>query len=401
MKRFLRSMSLVIVIALIIVAGGYTWHKTSAVAPSIKPVRTTKISYPGSLVKLPWPSYGQAAIGAEGYGVLETHNTTKSLPTASTAKVMTALCVLAKHPLELGQSGPTLTLTQNDVNLFNEYYAKDGSLVKVAVGEKITEYQALEAMLLPSANNMADTLAIWAFGSLSAYTSYANNYARQLGLKNTHFAVDASGFDPHTVSTASDLVLLGQAAMENPVVAQIVGKKTAKVPVAGKIANVNHMLGRDGIIGIKTGDNDQDMGVYMFAAKHEVSSTQSVVIIGAIMGGPSVVRAELDSLKLLVASQHGFEERQLIAAGETIGRYSVPWGNNVAAVAQQNLSVLAWKGTPITADVQLNDITPPVKANQVVGTISVKTSERTITNDPVIINHAIATPRLKWRLLHP
>jgi D-alanyl-D-alanine carboxypeptidase (penicillin-binding protein 5/6) len=44
----------------------------------------------------------------------------------------------------------------------------------VQLGEELSEYQALQALLLPSANNIAETLARWAFGSIDAYNAYAN-----------------------------------------------------------------------------------------------------------------------------------------------------------------------------------------------------------------------------------
>ncbi|MDB5181947.1 MAG: peptidase D-alanyl-D-alanine carboxypeptidase 1, D-alanyl-D-alanine carboxypeptidase, partial [Candidatus Saccharibacteria bacterium] len=111
-------------------------------------------------VHIPWPTVGQAAFGADGYGLLATHNEQKPAPTASVTKVITALSVLEKMPLKKGDSGPMITLTDKDVAIYNKYVAKDGAVVPVTAGEKISEYQALQAMMLPSANNIADTTAI-------------------------------------------------------------------------------------------------------------------------------------------------------------------------------------------------------------------------------------------------
>jgi len=125
-------------------------------------------------VKLEWPNQGSAAIGAQGFGLLSSHGSQQPKPTASIAKLITVLSVLDKKPLHKGEQGPTITLTGKDVELFNHYFAIGGSYVKVEAGEKISQYQALEAVLLPSANNMADTLAVWAFGSMDTYHAYAN-----------------------------------------------------------------------------------------------------------------------------------------------------------------------------------------------------------------------------------
>src|SRR5262245_37987572 len=98
-------------------------------------------------VSITWPTAKESAIGALKFGVLETNGNRKAVPIASITKVVTALAVLRKHPLNIGDQGPTLTLGSRDVGYFENYYTKDGSVVKVTDGEQISEYQALEALL--------------------------------------------------------------------------------------------------------------------------------------------------------------------------------------------------------------------------------------------------------------
>lgn len=246
---------------------------------------------------LPWPSYGEAAIGAEGYGTTA-HGEQAAVPTASVAKVMTALAVLKKKPLGVGEQGPTITLTQQDVDIYNYYSAHDGSRVAVSVGENISEYQALEAMLLPSGNNMADTLADWAFGSVGAYSSYANSLAASYGLTNSDFT-SASGFPPSTVSTAQDLVKLGEVALQNPVMSQIVAEQSANIPVAGSISNTNTLLGTDGIDGIKTGNSDQDEGAFMGSRTVTLPNGRTIQLVSVVMDASSLNAALSDSVSLL------------------------------------------------------------------------------------------------------
>src|SRR5581483_2950022 len=64
---------------------------------------------------LAWPAYGQASIGAAGYGVLATHGEQTSVPMGSIAKIILALNVLEKKPLAPSDKGPTITFTDNDV----------------------------------------------------------------------------------------------------------------------------------------------------------------------------------------------------------------------------------------------------------------------------------------------
>ncbi len=83
------------------------------------------------------------------------------VPIASVAKVMTAYVVLRDHPLQVGQDGPTITLTDADVADTARRAEQDQSVVSIAAGEQLTELQALRALLLPSANNIAAVLARW------------------------------------------------------------------------------------------------------------------------------------------------------------------------------------------------------------------------------------------------
>src|SRR3989344_5258265 len=202
---------------------------------------------PAGSVNIPWPTYGQTAIGAVGYGILSQNGDQKPLPIASVAKVMTAIAVLKAHPMQPGTQGETITITKEDVAVYNRYILEGQSAVEVEAGEQLTQYQALQALLLPSANNMADVLARWAFGSLEEYIGFVNSFTKTLGMENTVIA-DASGFSPKTTSTAIDLAKLAEIAMNHPTVAEIVAQPQANLPVAGIVYNVNNQLGSNGIV---------------------------------------------------------------------------------------------------------------------------------------------------------
>lgn len=395
--------TIIILVATAIVAGVslYFYRVANAAAPTISPSGAATIASQTSDTSLAWPAYGQAAIGALGYGVLDTHGDSLPLATASIAKIITALSVLQKHPLSLGEAGPTLTLTQQDVNLYDMYLQQGGSLVGVADGEQISEYQALQAMLIPSGNNMADTLADWAFGSEQTYLDFANQYVASLGMKNTRVG-SASGFQGTTLSTARDLVLLGEAAMQNPTLAQIVSQSSATVPIQGVVKNTNSLLGQNGIVGIKTGNNDDDKGAYLFASKQNLTPKLSVTFVGVVMGAASLEQAMNDSLLLISSAVGGFGQQTVIKAGDIVGRYQVPWlKNSVPAVATQNLSVLTWRSRSISATVKLQPLTPPVSTHQTVGTITITSIDGTTQNVPVALQNSVSLPNLQWRLLHP
>src|SRR5207244_12936930 len=88
---------------------------------------------------------------------------------ASLAKVMTAYLVLRDHPLRLGQDGPAITLTDADVADTDRRRRQRESVVSIAAGEQLTERQALQALLLPAANNIAAVLARWHAGAVARF----------------------------------------------------------------------------------------------------------------------------------------------------------------------------------------------------------------------------------------
>jgi D-alanyl-D-alanine carboxypeptidase (penicillin-binding protein 5/6) len=369
--------------------------------PVIKPT-TTLTAQKAPLSHLSWPTEGEAAVGIYGTSILVTHGKQAVLPTASTAKLLTALSVLHKDPMSVDQQGPTITLSANDVALYNAYAAKSGSVVAVASGEQISEYEMLEAMMLPSANNMADSLAIWAFGSLPAYESYANQYATKLGLTHTHVGSDASGFDPSTTSTTSDLVRLGELALANPVLAQIVSQKTATgIPGVGTITNVNQVLGTDHIVGIKTGNSNQAGGVFISASKILINQRPTTVVT-AIMNAPNLYDALYTSLPLITSAQANFSNVPIAGNGTVVGAYKLPWGGTIRAVASQSLASETWNGVSITADVSLQPVKPNTATGHIVGTVTAqKTPFSSSRTAAVILQQPIPKAPIWWRLIHP
>jgi D-alanyl-D-alanine carboxypeptidase (penicillin-binding protein 5/6) len=185
----------------IVVIAGYLYWTLGRSLPLLQPtVNSTALQAHAPAGKLAWPTHGQSAVGIAGTHTLDMHGKEEPVPIASTAKLITALTVLQKKPLQAGEQGPIITMTDRDVALYNAASSQDGSSVKVQAGEQISEYQMLQTIMLPSANNMADSLAIWAFGSLKNYQQAANQYLQSHGLAITHVGSDASGLSPTTNS---------------------------------------------------------------------------------------------------------------------------------------------------------------------------------------------------------
>jgi D-alanyl-D-alanine carboxypeptidase (penicillin-binding protein 5/6) len=230
-----------------------------------------------------WPASGQAAVQI-GESQIEVGPNQHAAPIASIAKVMTAYLVLRDHPLRLGQDGPAITLTDADVVDTERRRGRRESVVSIAAGEELTERQALQALLLPSANNIAAVLARWDAGSAERFVARMNVTARSLGMTHTLYT-DPSGYDDATVSTAADQLRMVDRAMRLPVFASIVATSSATLPVAGTVHNTNTLLGRDGFVGVKTGSTAAAGGCFAFRAVRRIDGKRTT-ITGVVLGQP-------------------------------------------------------------------------------------------------------------------
>ncbi len=387
--------------ALVLVIGVLVSSSLLAVPPYLDSIdaKQLPLSTPASqAVSIPWPAYGEEALGATGFDVLATKGPQNKMPTASVAKIITALAVLKAHPLKVGEQGPAITINEDDVASYHEYAAQGGSVVPVNFNEQISEYQALQALLLPSANNMAFTLARWSFNNVPSYVDFANQMLTSLAISNTHIA-DESGFSASTVSTAHDLVLVGQLALANPVLAEIVAQTKATVPVAGEVKNVNWLLGQDGINGIKTGNTNEAGGCYLFSAPYVGALGQKTTIIGAILGAPDLNTAIRDSRALLAAARASFASTTIVKKGQALGTYTTLWGIKYEAVARDALNLLSWKDVPLTSKITLQPIEVPTAKDAPVGQVSVSAGSATVSVQAVLKTKA-EPPNFLWRLKH-
>jgi serine-type D-Ala-D-Ala carboxypeptidase (penicillin-binding protein 5/6) len=254
--------------------------------PSGTPTRAAGPATPSQaqLGAVSWPASGVSAAGISGYGVTDGPGATRPVPIASVAKLMTAYVILQDHPLSANGSGPDITVEPPEAAEYPSQAADGDSLVAVAAGETITERQALEALLLPSADNMAWILARWDAGSQAAFAARMNAAARRLAMTSTSYT-DPSGLDPSTTSTPADQVRFGTAAMLVPALTAITAMSTAVVPVAGVVRTTNTLLGQDGIAGLKTGSTQAAGGCVLLAAWQEVNGHR-ILIVAATFGQP-------------------------------------------------------------------------------------------------------------------
>jgi len=348
-------------------------------------------------VAIPWPAYGQSAVAVKGYGVIASSPNQTAKPMASVAKVVTALAVLEQKPLQPSEKGDSITITEADVQIYDYYQQRQGVVVDIKPGATMSEYEALQYMLIVSANNIADITAQWAFGSTEAYLSYANNMLAQYGLSSMHVD-DASGLSPKTVASAADLVRLGELALDNAIISEIVAQESINLPDGTRKINTNVFLNyeNNGVVGIKNGLTDEAGGVLLAAAKKSVNS-KDIVIITVVMGSERYFDAQKDAIGLIEPTVKALSGEATIESGTVVGYYDVPWMGMVPIKTKEKITLDSWTRALDESRIRLRPLTYHVAAGDSVGTIIVPNNDGKEITYEVILDSAVAGPSAKWR----
>jgi D-alanyl-D-alanine carboxypeptidase (penicillin-binding protein 5/6) len=257
-----------------------------------------------------WPEQGQAAIAIGGGRPAASPNEGPA-PIASLAKVMTAYLTLERYPLSDSGDGFTLTVTAAQAQAVDAEADQGQSVVAVRAGERLSERQLLEALLIPSGNNVARMLAAAVAGGEADFVGEMNDAAGELGMDETTYT-DPSGFDPGTVSTAADQLRVLRAAMRSPVFRRIVSMPAVTLPVAGTLTNFNPLLSA-GYTG-KTGSDSAAGGCLAFFT-HVTAGGHPATAIGVVLGQGE----GSDTAALLAAAGEAAERLVDAGAGGAIG----------------------------------------------------------------------------------
>lgn len=347
----------------------------------------------GTAPALPWPTGVQSAIAIPALGITTQSGPEVAEPIASVTKLMTAHIVLTDHPLSIGQQGPTITITALDVTLWQDAVATDQANIEVSVGEVLTEYQMLEGMLVHSANNFADMLAIWDGGSISSFVTKMNSTATSLGMTHTQYA-DASGYSTQSVSTPADQLKLATLDVSNPLFNQIVAMPAVTLPVGGTVTTFTPLLGVDGVVGVKSGYTSAAGGCDVLALLQMVDGVPVEVlaaVVGDHVGDDVITDAGLEALSIARPAMADVRSIDLAPSGTQLA-VATASGNSVPVVARSDLTVLAWPGQRVTEFLQVaRRPRAGTAAGWRIGTVTVRAGPEKLQ---VVVSTAKALPSL-------
>jgi len=338
---------------------------------------------PSLATTIAWPSVGSAALVIPSQGVVRSWNN-QVVPIASLTKMMTAYVVLQKLPLAIGQTGPCITVSDNDVVAYQALTKQDESSVVVVAGETLCEIDLLNGILVHSASNYAALLANMVSGNTTTFVALMNQTAASLGLTGTTYA-DVSGFDPGSVSTALDQAKLAVLLMKSPLVRSIVDQTSVTLPAAGTVDSFTPYVGLDNVIGVKSGRTSQAGGCDVMAMTYQQGSktkTLYAVVLGQeggdLLGPAGTAALALAQSAVMTQLPHVHQ----FSSSEVLG--DVGWGRRQVSFGLSKTIDVSWaqSQSALRVSVRMKRFTGTIYRGEIVGWLTV---------------HALKTHRLVLR----
>ncbi|MEU5766825.1 D-alanyl-D-alanine carboxypeptidase [Streptomyces asoensis] len=379
-----------------------------AIAQAVRPLPATALTltakdtytFDGGKTQLPWPGEGQGWMDADGVGTMGSFGKQTPVAIGSVAKTMTAYIILKNHPMKAGEEGPEIEVDATaEKEGGYDVTGDESTLNTVKAGDRLTEKQALSAVLIPSANNIARLLARWDAGSEAAFVKKMNDTAKELGMTNTTYT-DPSGLKETTVSTAEDQVKLGRAFVKVPALVSISGAASWTDPSGKYWNNYNELPYDIGAIGIKTGSTTAAGGNLLFASRKEVGG-KSVTLVGAVLGQhkPKILETvNAVSKTALLAAEDAVTSAKILKKGDVVGYVDDKLGGHTPVVITQDVSAVGWAGMTVKLSFTAGEVPHTAKAGTQVGTLTVGDGTSSAVKVPVALQSDLAEPGFSDKL---
>ncbi|MFD0311694.1 D-alanyl-D-alanine carboxypeptidase [Streptomyces sp. NPDC127119] len=364
-------------------------------SPTLALTADETYAFKGNKVSLPWPEEGQGWMDVNGIGTVDSFGEQKPVAIGSVAKAMTAYVILKEHPLKAGADGAKIPVDKKAETEGGFDAQGESTLNTVKEGDSLTEKDAIAAIMIPSANNIARLLARWDAGSEAKFVEKMNAAAKELGMKNTKYT-DPSGLKETTVSTAEDQVKLGNELVDIKALVDITKLPTWVDPSGKKWDNYNRLVPYNNAIGIKTGSTTKAGGNLLFAATQEVGG-ENVIVVGAILGQhtpPIIDTVNAVSKEAMIAAQDALTSQKILKKGDVVGYVDDGLGGQVPVVATKDVSAVGWAGQTVKLKLDEGGTAIPheAKAGTKVGSLSVGDGTGDAVEVPVALQSDLSEP---------
>ncbi|KAB3533110.1 D-alanyl-D-alanine carboxypeptidase family protein [Alkaliphilus serpentinus] len=332
--------------------------------------------------------------------VLYQHNAHEVTYPASTTKALTA--IIAIETLDLDE----------EITVDYDIYVP-GSSMYLLKGESFTVRELIQALLVRSANDVAELLAIRISGSVEEFAVLMNKRAKEMGALNTTFTNPHGLPDEDHLTTAYDLAAIARYAMENEFFRETIlidfltFDETEQTPEKRYFRNTNRFLWATGggnqiiyngkyidikydiVDGVKTGyTRDAQQTIITSAVKD--GRRLIVVVLGA-----QSTNVYLDARTLIDYGFDNFQEVQLVGANNFQQEILVDNAlvENLSLYTNKDLSAILPKDfdiNSITKEVIINDgIIAPLEAGTTLGKLVYRAGDQILGEVDLIVNEAI------------
>jgi D-alanyl-D-alanine carboxypeptidase (penicillin-binding protein 5/6) len=319
-----------------------------------------------------------ALIDADTGAVLASHAAHKSLPIASTTKMMTAYVALHDMPLDMVVRAVP----------YHPIYGE--SLLNLRPGQRISVRDLLYGLILRSGNDAAHDLAVAAAGSDARFVRQMNQHAAALGLSDTHYANPVGLDEKGNYSSAYDLTALGRRLLENHSFSKIADSRSAvlhSVSPERRIETINDfLLEVPWANGIKTG--------HTFAAQYVLVGAgrrKGVELISAVVGVWTVSGTDIDTRRLLEYGFSLYRRRRPVRDRQVLSRADIRYEDGTLPLrASRTVKVGVRRGQRVTVAVRApQEIEGPIRRGAVLGSATVSVGGRQVAKVPLRAAHAV------------
>ena len=325
--------------------------------------------------------------------ILVEKNENQKKKMASTTKIMTALVVIEHADLS------------DIVEVSKKSASTGGSRLGLKTGDKLTVSDLLYGLMMRSGNDSAVALAEYVAGSISDFANLMNEKAKSLGLSNTHFVTPHGLDEDEHYTTAYELAILSNYAMNNEIFAKIVGTKNYTITINGypkNLTNTNELLGvLNGVYGIKTGfTNGANRCLDTCCKRGDMD------IICVVLGADTKKYRTTDSIKLI---EYAFRNFTYVNIEEILSNDFENWKKEtlpnitilkgVSNYLDITFEELPYSSIPVRSDlvdcfhVYINCesiLNAPVIKGTSIGTITLALDEKIVYSGNILVNTNIA-----------
>lgn len=294
--------------------------------------------------------------------VLHGHNMYQQMYPASTTKIMTAMLALENLPLE-----DSITLPDDFINVGE-------TSLGLLPGATQNVEELLMAMMLRSANDAAQAVAIGVSGSEEAFVEQMNARVAELGLSHTHFVNPHGLHDANHYTTAYDLAQIARAALDNPDFCRIINTESCTVHKLNgeddfEVYNRNNLLTQYELAdGVKTGYTKQAGNCFVASA----TNAEGMQLIAVVLSSENIYD---DAQALLEWGFDNFGRTLIVDANTVKGSLPVLNGGReqVAVLTEKPLYFIgaSEEAADFAENIELPaSITAPVHRGEVVGALT-------------------------------